>query len=227
VAQDRVTISSVEKRGAMEVKLIVLEGKNAGKEIPVPGPKFFIGRAEDCHLRPQSDAVSRHHCAVLVENGFVSVRDFGSKNGTFVNGERITTERELKTGDHLKVGPLEFEVRLSVPVGGKKKPKVKSVQEAAARTAQSSDLEDDDITDWLSEGDRDASGRETLVVSGGPTDEIDPDAVTDEAEGDQPGDKKKGKPSGLPPGALSKAKNPEATSSRDAAADMLKEFFKR
>ena len=79
----------------MEVKLIVLHGKSAGKEVPVPGPKFFIGRAEDCHLRPQSDAVSRHHCAVLVEDGFVSVRDFGSKNGTFVNGERLLADHRL------------------------------------------------------------------------------------------------------------------------------------
>jgi len=209
----------------MEVKLIVLHGKSAGKEVPVPGPKFFIGRAEDCHLRPQSDAVSRHHCAVLVEDGFVSVRDFGSKNGTFVNGERVTGERELKTGDRLKVGALEFEVRLSVPVGGKKKPKVKSVQEAAARTAQSSDLDDDDIGDWLTGDEEDAAQRDTLVVSGSPTDQIDPQSVADAEKQDQ--DKKKGKDAGKPAGVWSKPKKPEATSSRDAAADMLKQFFKR
>jgi len=216
----------LKRREAMEVRLIVLHGKSAGKEVPVAGPKFFIGRAEDCHLRPQSDSVSRHHCAVLVEEGFVSVRDFGSKNGTFLNGERLTGERELKTGDQLKVGPLEFEVRLTVPVGGKKKPKVKSVQEAAARTAQSSDLDDDDIGDWLVDDDEDAAHRDTLVASGAPTDQIDPQGVgeSDDQEENEP---KKREEAGKPTGAWSKPKKPDASSSRDAAADMLKQFFKR
>ena len=50
----------------MEVKLVVTNGRHAGREIPIKGPKFFIGRAEDCHLRPGSDLVSRHHCVILV-----------------------------------------------------------------------------------------------------------------------------------------------------------------
>jgi pSer/pThr/pTyr-binding forkhead associated (FHA) protein len=120
----------------MEVNLIVTAGKNAGQKISVAGPKFFIGRAEDCNLRPHSDLISRHHCAILVEEGYVAVRDFGSKNGTFVNGERVRAEQELKNGDRLKVGPLDFDVELTVAVGGKKKPKVHSVQEAAARAAE-------------------------------------------------------------------------------------------
>ena len=138
----------------MEVLLVVVGGKHAGTEIPVTGQKLFIGRAEDCQVRPQSELVSRHHCAILVEEGFVSVRDFGSRNGTFVNNQRVTGERELKTGDRLKIGPLELEVQLAVSVGRKKKPKVRSIHEAAARTVQSSHGEpkdDMDISDWLEE----------------------------------------------------------------------------
>jgi pSer/pThr/pTyr-binding forkhead associated (FHA) protein len=141
----------------MQVKLIVAHGKNAGQEVPVPGPKFFIGRAEDCDLRSQCDQVSRHHCALLVEDGFVAVRDFGSKNGTFVNDQRVKPEAELKSGDRLKVGPLEFEVQFAVEVAGKKLPKVRSVQEVAVRTAapprpkpvQTS--EDANLSEWLDE----------------------------------------------------------------------------
>ncbi|NIL97048.1 MAG: FHA domain-containing protein, partial [Planctomycetales bacterium] len=77
------------------------------------------------------------------------VRDFASKNGTFVNGERVRTERELKTGDHVRLGPLEFEVQLGVTVGGKKKPKVQSVTEAASRTVEAAAEEDVDIFDLL------------------------------------------------------------------------------
>ncbi len=140
----------------MEVKLIVTQGKQAGQEVPVPGRKFFIGRAEDCHLRPHSDLISRHHCVILVEDGFVAVRDFGSKNGTYVNGQRIAAEVELKPGCHLKVGQLEFEVRIDIGVGGKKLPKVHSVQEAAIRTAEPPRSnkpvkDDEDMSDWLSD----------------------------------------------------------------------------
>src|SRR5688572_14629927 len=114
----------------MEVRLKVLVGKNAGQELSVPGPKFFVGRAEDCQLRPRSDLISRHHCALIIEENLVAVRDFGSKNGTHVNGERVAAERELKDGDILKVGPLEFEVSIKVSVTAKKRPKVTSVEEA-------------------------------------------------------------------------------------------------
>jgi len=135
----------------MEAKLVVVGGKQAGKEIPIPGAKFLIGRGEDCQLRPQSDLVSRQHCAILVEAGTVTVRDLNSRNGTLVNGERIKGDRELKTGDRLKIGPLEFDVQLSVPVAGKKKPKVRNIQEAAARTVESAvgGTEDLDISSWL------------------------------------------------------------------------------
>jgi pSer/pThr/pTyr-binding forkhead associated (FHA) protein len=143
----------------MDVKLVVLGGKNHGQGIPVRGPKFVIGRAEDCQLRPGSDLVSRQHCVILLAEGYVAIRDFGSRNGTYVNGDRITGEQELKSGDKIKVGPLEFEVQLSVSVSGKKKPKVNSVQEAAVRNAETAAPRDKelDITQWLSE-----EGVETL-----------------------------------------------------------------
>lgn len=136
----------------MDVKLIVANGKHIGEKIPVSGPKFIIGRSEECQLRSRSDLISRHHCAVVIEEGYVGVRDFGSKNGTFVNGERVRGEQELKNGDRLSIGQLEFLVELVVNVSGKKKPKVHSVQEAAARTVESSG-DELDLANWLSNGD--------------------------------------------------------------------------
>ncbi len=138
----------------MELTLKLLSGRNTGKEIAVSHNKFLIGRADDCHLRPHSDLVSRHHCVLLVEEGFCAVRDFGSRNGTYVNEERIVGQRELHNGDKIKVGVLEFEVELSSRVGGKKKPKVKDIKDVAQRTAsaagQGGDV-DEDISDWLSD----------------------------------------------------------------------------
>ena len=106
--------------GPMEVKLVVMKGKQAGKEISVPGPKFLIGRGSECQLRPQSNLVSRKHCAILVEHESVIIEDFGSTNHTFVNDEQVAAPRQIKTGDRIRVGMLELEVRLSVSMGGKK-----------------------------------------------------------------------------------------------------------
>jgi pSer/pThr/pTyr-binding forkhead associated (FHA) protein len=100
----------------MQVKLRIQQGSNAGKEIAVRGSKFVIGRADDCALRPHSDAVSRRHCVVIVAaDGVVGVRDLKSRNGTYVNGQRITGDKRLRHGDQLRVGPYEFEVIIQQP----------------------------------------------------------------------------------------------------------------
>jgi len=120
----------------MDLKLKIVQGKNAGQEVAITGQKFLIGRAEDCHLRPGSDMISRHHCVIVVDQTYVAVRDFGSKNGTYVNNERVVGECELKSGDQLRVGPLEFEIAIRQgELGGRKKPPVHSAKEAAERTA--------------------------------------------------------------------------------------------
>ena len=139
----------------MEVKLIVASGKNRGKEIPLPGRQFLIGRGEGCQLRPASERISRKHCAIIVAEGRVVARDLGSTNGTSVNNERLSGDRELKNGDKLNVGGvLEFEVQLSVDLAGKKGPKVHSIQEAAARTVKKAAADDLDITQWLDDAEQ-------------------------------------------------------------------------
>jgi pSer/pThr/pTyr-binding forkhead associated (FHA) protein len=217
----------------MELRLKVLVGQSAGQELSVPGPKFLVGRAEDCQLRPRSDLISRHHCALLVEEGFVSVRDFGSKNGTLVNSERVVGERELKNGDRLTIGPLEFEVCLRTSVASKKRPKVESVKEAAARSAATPGG-DVDVDQWLKPDENIQSLSETRRLAVNETEEIDLGSTTPlmpqadaASEVPKPHDAKHpGKK--RPPGKLPPV--PPKTSSHDsgkAASDVLNKFFKR
>jgi predicted component of type VI protein secretion system len=152
----------------MELKLKVTIGTNAGQEIKIPGPKYFIGRAEDCQLRPRSDLISRHHCVLIVEDKVVVIRDFGSKNGTYVNGERVGSERELQNGDLLKVGPLEFEVKLTESAA-KKRPKVHSIEEAAERAASTDFDMDSDVSEWLSDS---AQAADTQEINRRDTEEV-------------------------------------------------------
>jgi len=96
----------------MIVQLVVASGNRTGQIIPVEMKKFIIGRADDCHLKPRSELISRYHCAILVGDDVV-VRDLGSKNGVRLNGEKISTEQKLTNGDKLVVGPLEFYVHIA------------------------------------------------------------------------------------------------------------------
>ncbi len=212
----------------MDVKLVVLGGKNPGQEIAVQGSEFVVGRAPECKLRPNSDMVSRRHCMIAVSGGRVTIRDLGSRNGTVVNGQKITGAQELRTGDKIKIGPLEFEVHLSTSVSGKKKPKVHNVQEAAARTVEAAAMPRDrehDINDWLNEDDTTEGDtkKNKLTYTGSvppavenPTVEI-PAVEAPAASGQHQRID--------PLAAPGQAKKPMAESSRVAAADMLKQFF--
>jgi pSer/pThr/pTyr-binding forkhead associated (FHA) protein len=150
----------------MEMKLRVDAGKNAGKEIRVPGRKFVIGRGEDCQLRAASDMISRRHCELTVEDSYAAVKDLGSRNGTLVNGEVISGETQLKSGDKLKVGPLEFEILLATGLTGKKHPPVHGVKEAAARSAkpESQIHTEEDIAQWLMGDSQPASANKTTAA---------------------------------------------------------------
>jgi predicted component of type VI protein secretion system len=215
----------------MDLKLRILEGKNAGQEIPVHCKKFFIGRAEDCNMRPGSELISRHHCVLLVEDGYIGVRDFGSKNGTYVNQERVVGERELKPGDRLTIGPLQFEVHVAHGLAAKKRPPVGDIKEAAARTAQDAAHDPFDVTQWLNveqEPDaKSASVNDTHAGAIGDTDSIPlhttqtmTPETTAAAEESKPSQDKR------TPGKLPRMAN-SSKDSQEAAAAMLSKFRKR
>ena len=137
----------------MELRLKVLGGKQAGQEIPIAGPKFLIGRGEECQLRPNSDAVSRQHCVLQLEDGRATVCDLGSRNGTLINDQRVEGRYTLKTGDRLTIGQLRFEVQLTTGLKGQKQPIVKDVKDAATRTRDAVAAEDLDVDAWLNAAD--------------------------------------------------------------------------
>jgi predicted component of type VI protein secretion system len=92
------------------IELRVVSGSQVGALLPLAEGKFLIGREHDCHLRPNSELVSRHHCAFTRDAFAVRLRDLGSTNGTFVNGERVRGTAVLKPGDRVVVGKLELEL---------------------------------------------------------------------------------------------------------------------
>lgn len=143
----------------MKIRLRVQSGSHAGKEIEVGQEKFLIGRSDSCQLRPKSESVSRKHCIIAVQDGRVLVQDLKSRNGTFVNEKRLPSDKAkvLKDGDMLRVGKLSFGVVIEHGLHAAKKPEVKSVADAAARThaegSSDSRFEEVDVSSWLDEAD--------------------------------------------------------------------------
>jgi hypothetical protein len=150
----------------MKVQLVVVRGKPEGKVIPLVGPNFKIGRGETCHLRPNSEEVSREHAEFTISGEGVVVRDLGSRNGTLVNGKALTTDAcRLKDRDLVKVGPLTFAVAiLDAPAAGKP-----AASPAAPKAASPDDVSGDDIDSWLVDPSSAAASDQSTAVYGGDT----------------------------------------------------------
>jgi len=79
----------------------------------------YVGREGENEILLPHPSVSRRHCEVWLTEEAVLIRDLDSRNGTFIDGERVT-EAQLLDGQILRVGDVELElsgapVRISVP----------------------------------------------------------------------------------------------------------------
>jgi pSer/pThr/pTyr-binding forkhead associated (FHA) protein len=89
--------------------------------------------------------ISRRHCEVNMDQGVLTVRDLGSRNGTFVNGER-TDETILDPGDEIQIGPLKFIVQVDgVPQDKDLPPQTNQSSETATPSKVNTDLNSTEI----------------------------------------------------------------------------------
>ena len=97
----------------MRVTLRVLEGPYTGREFTFDQhDTFLIGRADTAHLYlPDDRFFSRNHCLLEIAPPRCFLRDLGSTNGTFVNGQRVP-EAFLVNGDRIQGGQTVLEVEV-------------------------------------------------------------------------------------------------------------------
>jgi DNA-binding winged helix-turn-helix (wHTH) protein len=74
------------------------------REVALRPGENLLGRVEDGVAWIESPTVSRRHARILVEEGQATLEDLGSKNGTFVRGERISAPTLLVHGDVIRLG---------------------------------------------------------------------------------------------------------------------------
>lgn len=97
----------------------IVKGPNGiEKSYPMRQHVMTIGRSDECDIAVKDGSMSGRHCQVSRIGGEIKVRDVGSANGIWLNGERVE-ERELFDGDVLRLGQTSIRVEVA---GGRKRP---------------------------------------------------------------------------------------------------------
>jgi hypothetical protein len=97
-----------DRPGARAYGITLLDPRT-GRHYEARGVSIRIGRGHECDVQPvdaPETVVSRIHAELTVSPaGGLAVRDAGSKHGTFLNEERVTTAVPLRLGDRITLGP--------------------------------------------------------------------------------------------------------------------------
>ena len=106
-------VSGVETKGAeiSATKLVITEGEKAGGEIALSGRQLTIGRAGDSDLIVDDEYASTHHAKLVFINGDWMIQDLDSTNGTFLDGQKVTTPQTVPLNTQVRVGQTTFELR--------------------------------------------------------------------------------------------------------------------
>ena len=97
----------------------------AARKFPLEKPVTSIGRSSMNDLPISDKMLSRQHARIVKDdNGGLQVEDLGSRNGTFLNGERLAAPQPLKAGDRITLGGVtlklesESTTRVRIEAGG-------------------------------------------------------------------------------------------------------------
>lgn len=106
----------------MPVILEITTGPTGSRRLVVEGSRSVrVGRAREAELSlPEDPMLSRLHFLVQSDDEGGRIRDLGSANGTFVNGQRLVADRRLRDGDEIRAGRTRIVVQLSqrnAPIG--------------------------------------------------------------------------------------------------------------
>ena len=94
-------------------QLLVIEGAEQGRMFELNTPSITVGRAAPSEIVLRDVEISRKHCSIHEEAGALYIADLNSTNGTFVDGQRVTSQTKLTDGCRVRVGrhQLKYERR--------------------------------------------------------------------------------------------------------------------
>lgn len=116
VAATRPRVRPASEAGRLVPMRVGLEIFERGESRRFEGrPPFDVGRSDGAELSLRDPEVSRRHACFQSRNGIVYVDDLQSRNGTFLNGRRVTEAIEVREGDAVDVGTTRMMVRTVEP----------------------------------------------------------------------------------------------------------------
>jgi hypothetical protein len=83
----------------------------ADREIALREGVNILGRDRDAAAWIDVYSVSRRHARIVVSGDRATVEDLGSKNGTFLEDEAVTSPRAVADGDRVRIGTVEMKIR--------------------------------------------------------------------------------------------------------------------
>ncbi len=83
--------------------IVWLDGSLSNPSWVVDRPEMVLGRDDGCDIVIPVRQISRQHVRILLEGGACVIEDMRSKNGTWVNGYRLTGMRQLEDGDEIRI----------------------------------------------------------------------------------------------------------------------------
>jgi pSer/pThr/pTyr-binding forkhead associated (FHA) protein len=92
---------------AVQLALVVERGERPGARFDLVDD-MIVGRVVGAGITLDDVEVSWHHAVIRVRADGADITDLGSTNGTFVNGERITSRVRLSPGSSIRVGRTEL-----------------------------------------------------------------------------------------------------------------------
>jgi pSer/pThr/pTyr-binding forkhead associated (FHA) protein len=103
--------TATSQLGQKATKLVVTAGDKVGTEIALAGRQLTLGRASDSDLIVDDEYASTHHAKLVFINGDWLVQDLDSTNGTFLDGQKVTTPLVVPMNTQVRVGQTTFELR--------------------------------------------------------------------------------------------------------------------
>src|SRR5215469_1535074 len=91
----------------MQPKLVAVAGPWKGRSFVLSEGSSVIGRDPESDICLDESAISRRHCEITRAGERCMVRDLGSHNHTFVNGEAVNSA-EISPGDRIEIGASAF-----------------------------------------------------------------------------------------------------------------------
>ena len=113
-AAPRPAVAQPERRQTprqLPTELVLHPVQGAPHTVTLDGDRLVFGRANHVDQRLEDDYVSDEHAELRRVEGQWRVRDLGSTNGTYLNGQKVIAPTVLAAGDQLQLGKTRLEVR--------------------------------------------------------------------------------------------------------------------